>query len=237
MPPAQPGHLQTIQEYLSPARFQPYLDACDNDPQLALELYEWNVAISAAFWEVIALVEVTMRNAMHDRLTEAYDDRWYDNQSILDDRSLKAVGIAKSRAGRGLPAGAAPTPGKVVGEMSFGNWVALLDRGGDSTHEGCRLRYHDTLWLPALRYAFPSGLGHQRKTNQGLRAVQTLRNRIGHHEPIFKEPFKDTRLSLAGLHQHCLDVTGWISADLSIWVTNTSRVPTVLTSRPPIANP
>jgi hypothetical protein len=89
MPPAQPGHLQTIQEYLSPARFQPYLDACDNDPQLALELYEWNVAISAAFWEVIALVEVTMRNAMHDRLTEAYDDRWYDNQSILDDRSLE----------------------------------------------------------------------------------------------------------------------------------------------------
>ncbi|WP_020379383.1 hypothetical protein [Candidatus Microthrix parvicella] len=178
-----------------------------------------------------------MRNAMHDRLTEAYDDRWYDNQSILDDRSLKAVRIAKSRARRGLPAGAAPTPGKVVGEMSFGNWVALLDRGGDSTHEGRRLRYHDTLWLPALRYAFPSGLGHQRKTNQGLRTVQTLRNRIGHHEPIFKEPFKETRFSLASLHQHCLDVAGWISADLSIWVTNTSRVPTVLTRRPPIANP
>lgn len=97
-------------------------------------------------------------------------------------------------------------------------WVALLDRGGHSTHEGRQLRYHDTLWLPALQHAFPSGPGHQKKTNRGLRTVQSLRNRIGHHEKVFKVPFKDTRLTLPGLHQHCLDVTGWISFDVEVWV-------------------
>ncbi|MBS1836074.1 MAG: hypothetical protein JST64_00095 [Actinobacteria bacterium] len=188
--------------------------------------------MSAAFWVVIVVTEVAMRNAMHDRLSDAYGPTWYDDQSILDDRSLKAIREAKRRAARGLPAGATPTPGKVVSEMSFGVWVALLDRGGRSTVAGQRLLYHDTLWLPALQHAFPAGPGHQRRTNRGLRTVQSLRNRIGHHEKIFKEPFKDTQLTLADLHDHCIDVTGWISAEAATWATSISRVPELLTRRP-----
>lgn len=233
MPAAQPGPLQTIQGHLSPGRFQPYLDACGSDPQRALNLYEWNITVSAAFWEVIAVTEVVMRNAMHDQLTRSFGAHWYDEASILDDRSLRAVREAKRRASRGLPSGAYPSPGKVVSEMSFGVWVALLDRGGHSTHEGRQLRYHDTLWLPALQHAFPSGPGHQKKTNRGLRVVQSLRNRIGHHEKIFKEPFKETSLTLPTLHQHCLDATGWISGDVASWVSASSRVPAVLAAKPP----
>lgn len=172
-----------------------------------------------------------MRNAMHDRLTTVYGARWYDNLNILDDRSLKAIREAKRRASRGLAVGAPPTPGKVVSEMSFGVWVALLDRGGHSTVAG-KVRYRETLWLPALRDAFPFGPGHQKKTNRGLRTVQSLRNRIGHHEKIFSEPFKDTDLTLDALHQHCLDVAGWISVDIANWVTITSRVQNILATRP-----
>lgn len=116
--------------------------------------------------------------------------------------------------------------------MSFGVWVALLDRGGQSSAVGRRLLYHDTLWLPALQHAFPAGPGHQRRTNRGLRIVQSLRNRIGHHEKVFKEPFKDTQLTLVELHEHCIDVTGWISADAATWATNISRVPELLDRRP-----
>lgn len=188
--------------------------------------------MSAAFWEVIVLAEVAMRNAMHDRLSDAYGPVWYDNRTILDDRSLRAIGEAKRRAARGLANGVEPTPSKVVSEISFGVWVALLDRGGQSTAVGQRLRYHDTLWLPALQHAFPAGPGHQRKTNRGVRIVQSLRNRIGHHEKVFKEPFKDSQLTLAELHDHCIHVTGWISADAAAWATSISRVPELLTRRP-----
>lgn len=231
MSPSQPG-LPALQAVLSAARLRPYLDACDGDASAAVELYEWNIGVSAAFWEVIVVAEVAMRNAMHDRLSDAYGPTWYENRLILDDRSLKAISEAKRRAARGLATGVAPTPGKVVSEMSFGVWVALLDRGGQSTAVGQRLRYHDTLWLPALQHAFPAGPGHQRKTNRGLRTVQSLRNRIGHHEKIFKEPFKDTQLTLADLHDHCIQVTGWISADAATWAMNISRVPELLDRRP-----
>lgn len=233
MSSVQPGpSLPAIQAALSAPRFQPYLDAAGQNPQLALELYEWNVELSAAFWEVIAVTEVVTRNAMHDQLTGVYGVHWYDDAAVLDDRSLRVIREAKSNARRGLPKSAPLSPGKVVSEMSFGAWVALLDQGGDSTAKGRRLRYHDTLWLPALQHAFPGGPGHQKKTNRGLRTVQRLRNRIGHHEKIFNEPFKDTKLALPALHAHCLDVTAWASPDAKAWIAASSRVVAVLAERP-----
>lgn len=234
MSSTKPGRSAT-EALLSAARLRPYLDACRGDASTAIELYEWNIRVSAAFWEIIVIIEVAMRNAMHDHLSHAYGPTWYDNQAILDDRSLRAIRDAKRRAAWGPDAGAAPTPGKVVSEMSFGVWVALLDRGGQSAAAGQRLRYHDTLWVPALQNAFPAGPGHQRKTNRGLRIVQSLRNRIGHHEKIFKEPFKDTELTLSELHDHCIDVAGWISAEAASWAARITRVPPLLERRPAIS--
>ncbi len=230
--PDEPGIPAALHAALSPARLQPYLDACAGDGALALRLYEWNIVVSAAFWEVVAVTEVAMRNVMHDQLTAAYGAHWYDDLGIVDDRSLQVIHEAKRRAARGTPRGTTPTPGKVVSEMSFGAWVSLLDRGGYSTAARRRLHYHDTLWLPALQQAFPAGPGHQRKTNRGLRVVQSLRNRIGHHEKIFREPFKDTGLTLEQLHAHCIEVTGWISADAASMAAEVSRVRDVLTGRP-----
>lgn len=62
--------------------------------------------------------------------------------------------------------------------------------------------------------------------------MQSRRNRIGHHEKVIKEPFKDTQLTLAELHDHCIEVTGWISADAATWATSISRVPDLLARRP-----
>lgn len=175
---------------------------------------------------------MAVRNAMNDQLTAVYGARWYDNTAVLDDRSLSAVREAKRRAARGVPTASPLSPGKVISEMSFGSWVAFLDQGGRSAAQGRRLRYHDTLWTPALQHAFPAGPGHQRKTNRGLRTIQSLRNRIGHHEKIFNEPFKDSGLTLAQLHAHCLDVVGWVSTDAQRWVAGISRVQEVLGHRP-----
>lgn len=108
-------------------------------------------------------------------------------------------------------------------------------QGRHSTAVGQRLRYHDTLWLPAVQHAFPAGPGHQRKTNRGLRIVQSLRNRIGHHEKIFKEPFKDTDFTLPQRHDHCIAVAGWISTDAANWAAIITRVPPLLERRPAIS--
>ncbi len=75
MSPGQPGP-SAIEALLSAARLRPYLDACGGDASAAVELYEWNIGVSAAFWEVVVVAEVAMRNAMHDRLSDAYGPTW-----------------------------------------------------------------------------------------------------------------------------------------------------------------
>ncbi|WP_433575213.1 hypothetical protein [Nocardia brasiliensis] len=49
---------------LTDERLAPYLRESKNDVDLALQLYTWNAAITAASMEVLAYVEVILRNAV-----------------------------------------------------------------------------------------------------------------------------------------------------------------------------
>lgn len=49
----------------------------------------WNRDLSVAFLGDIAILEVAMRNAMHDAATAAWGAMWFADQQVrLDDRSL-----------------------------------------------------------------------------------------------------------------------------------------------------
>ena len=51
-----------VQAWLSPGRWQRYLDHCGDDADQALELYEWNVSLSGAVMHDVAHIEVAIRN-------------------------------------------------------------------------------------------------------------------------------------------------------------------------------
>ncbi len=57
----QPG--PWVEAWLSLPRFGVYIEATAGDRQLALVLYEWNAAVSAAFQRDLAHLEVALRNA------------------------------------------------------------------------------------------------------------------------------------------------------------------------------
>jgi hypothetical protein len=91
-------------------------------------------------------------------------------------------------------------------------------------------RYHASLWVPALRHAFPQhpsspAAGFGGDVRDRVRRLHFLRNRVAHHEPIFG---RDSERDL----QAVLDVTSWISSDCARWIRSTNRVATVLAGRP-----
>lgn len=75
-------------------RFNEYMVAANHDVEAAQELYEWNVAVSAAFFEVISQVEVALRNAVDKALRplevpesarlEVSGGWWFANPAFLD---------------------------------------------------------------------------------------------------------------------------------------------------------
>ncbi|MBS9375979.1 hypothetical protein GON09_005000 [Rhodococcus sp. B50] len=57
-----------VTKHLHPVRLSTYTSRCGNDPYLALELYKWNLQLSAAFQQVLAVTEVALRNAIDEQL-------------------------------------------------------------------------------------------------------------------------------------------------------------------------
>jgi hypothetical protein len=140
---------------VSAERLGPYLREAKGCKPLAAEIYQWNIEIGAAFWDLLVYLEVAVRNAMAREMQDlrsrgsrprgptAY---WYNNNQWFTSRQRAMIRAAKADATKkGL------TPGRVVAQLMFGFWVSLLDPG--HTH---------TLWVPALRNAFPNSPGTAR---------------------------------------------------------------------------
>ena len=212
--------LNDLEASFSPERLSTYLTAAGGDRKRALQLYTWNPEMSAAFYGPLQGLEITLRNAIHQQLTQCYSAAWYDNPAVgLDLGGLERIAAAKAETARG---GHAATPGRLVAALSFGFRVSLLGSGGRMDSDGRRANYEMTLWRPALRRAFPHRMPLTRKqAHRPLNALRQLRNRVAHHEPIFARPLLED-------HPRILEVTGWISPAAQAWIKHHSCVPMVL---------
>lgn len=147
MSPRRLSQAETLR-VLSPARLANYQTAAQGSFDEAIALYEWNVLISAAFFESMHYFEISLRNLMHEALTlyaaklDPSGTPWYRHPTIsLNDKTATIIGTAISRA---TISGTPEIAGRVVAELSLGFWSKLLS---DS--------YNLILWAPALKTAFP----------------------------------------------------------------------------------
>jgi hypothetical protein len=209
--------LLTLERRISAERFAPYRAACADDAAQAMRLYERNLRLSAAFWEVLSDLEILVRNAMHDELTKwslaRYADAvWYtDHGKVFDGEAIDAIDTARRHA---VASGKRETPGRVIAELPLGFWRFLLAG-----------RYERSLWFPCLRYAFPGIRGHgiRRDVHESMRSLHLLRNRIAHHEPIHNRP-------LGMLNERALTVADWVCPVTRRWMAERSRVPALLSA-------
>lgn len=207
--------LWAVEAALSRERLAPYRDEAEGSLAVAVRLYEWNAAMSAALWQDIGHFEVLLRNTLHNQLTawnvaHYGNPRWYDDPgNLLAPHRREDIAMARSRLAR---ANKPDDPGRIVAELSFGFWRYLVSA-----------QYDRTLWRGALHQGFP---GRKRsRLYDRLVHLHNLRNRLAHHEPIHHVPLKRR-------HDELLAITEWINPPLRGWVERQSRVLTVLDQRP-----
>src|SRR5450759_3943773 len=100
---SQPISQPDLERLFSAERLSTYLAHCDGDFAAAVELYRWNSAITAAFWEPIGHLEVALRNTLDDRLAARHQrlDRpgsWLDDpEQELSDRARLDIASARDR--------------------------------------------------------------------------------------------------------------------------------------------
>lgn len=199
---------------LSEARLARYLDRYRGDRKLALRLYTWNLAVSSAFWGPIGVLEVVVRNATHQQLVDrtGRGDWWNDTRLHLCRNEADSISSAVSTLiRRGTPS---PTSDQVVAATSFGLWTGLTGAG---IARDPLLSYETTLWQPRLQHAFPYRGDRRRKyIHARLDDVRVLRNRIAHHEPIYRSPLQQ-------LHDDILEIAEMIHPDARAYIQEHSR--------------
>ena len=217
------SQLAAVRGAIGTDRLAAYDETVGGDDARAISLYGWNAAISAALFEDLGVLEVTLRNACHRELrawnaTQGNASPWY-HHPVLTPGGMEDVGRARRRVVQG---GKPETEGRVVAELMFGFWRLLHSK-----------TYEATLWTPCLRHAFPLQRPNDRSAvYDRLDKINTLRNRIAHHESIHRPTIAKTGLDIAGIHQTLLDLLSWIDSDVQHWVTIYSRVPERLRARP-----
>ena len=228
VPPTQPSPFgfEVVAERLTVERMGPYLDSAGGDLAAALRLYDWNSAVAGAMHADLGRLEVIFRNAIDGALNglaaaSGWTLPWYDQELLFRQRQRESIHIAVERAsGRGTKS---PSHGAVIAELGFGFWRFL-----------CVPAYLTSLWVPALVSTFPRhpAQGDPRRVRadveRRMKGLHLLRNRIAHHEPIF-------RRDLARDRAHLLELIGWICADSQAWAAAVSRTPEIVAERPAVS--
>ncbi|WP_445402776.1 hypothetical protein ACSMX9_14860 [Streptomyces sp. LE64] len=191
-------------------RLSKYLLAAQGQPRTAVRLYWWNVEAAAALYGPLHCLELALRNALHDQLTDRYGRPDWWHAAPLDQQAQRLVTDAHRKCGR---RGIVPAPDSVMAELSFGFWVSLLSR-----------RYDRSLWVPTLHRAFPFLDQPRRSLHDGLSSLVLMRNRIMHHEPVHHR-------DLSADHVKIYRMLGYLSPELMAEAKGMDRFPGVLADR------
>lgn len=215
--------INDLEAVLSPPRFGTYLRATGGDRHRAMELYCWNIDVSAAFYVMLQYCELAIRNGTVQAIEAAFGANWHLNKGFRHT-------LPKLRGGRGYQpaddlescAQKLPTAGKVVAELKFVFWQYMFVKGQQKR-----------IWDPHFSTAFPAyeknlPIGQARaQMHSDIEQIRIFRNRIAHHEPIFARNLPEDR-------DRIRRVVEMRRPAVAAWLDGTETVTALLKARPQV---
>jgi Abi-like protein len=220
--------------HVSRIRLSRYCTAYDGDATRATALYKGNIQLSQAYYPVISILEVSLRNAINREIADHFlDEDWlltqrnnFANHPLMTKKDKwgkpqpdhffgdKLVQVEKKLRYRGVPF----THGKLLADLTFGFWVKFFDASPIKILMGAHLRALKN--RPALSAT---------KIHSQLNRIVELRNRISHNEPIcFNKAGRPCFVTMENYEAELLSAIGWIDIDLRLWAAQMSFVRHVL---------
>jgi len=201
------GALMSVEDFLSLERLTSYYDNNKEPLSLAIARYQWNLRLCAALYTPLHVFEIGLRNSVHRAISTKHGSEWLETPNTLSSREQATVQDALSKLRKLKPS---VTTGKLIAELSFGFWVALLYKKYESS---ATKQDHAFFWPFCLMEAFPHIPRNIRKRSEILRRlerIKELRNRVFHHEPILKIP------TLKERYDEILEAISWLQGDSSV---------------------
>lgn len=205
-----------LEYFVSQPRLDRFLSACNNSKTKAQKLYRINLQVSQAFYPILNLFEIFLRNSINDHVSRHFDNpNWilHEKTGFMNDLSLSSskyflkncVQNAEKNITRkhGIV-----SAGKVIAEQTLGFWTSLFE-----TH-------HYRLIGGVVIHCFiykPSRVNRS-IIAQKLTRIRKFRNRVYHNEPICFSEKKIDFTSAIQIKSEIYELFTFIDGDLSHYV-------------------
>lgn len=172
-----------FEQTMSTERLQKYVIACNGNTRKAMTLYRLNLKASQEMFTIVSCFEVALRNAIDSILTQRFGQHWLrdsiSNGGILSGSNTRLTRNIITKAYNELQRRNSYKPSKLLSTMEFGVWKYMFSPAQYRATGQCLLQ------------VFPNKPRSTRTTQYNntylfneLDKVNSLRNRIAHHEPI-----------------------------------------------------
>lgn len=168
---------------MSSKRMRRYVNACGGDTRKAMTLYRYNLRLSQEMFTVISCYEVALRNAIDKVLSNTLGVDWLRDSilpgGIFDNPVFSGTTRIMRKAYTELLSTGTYSPSKMLSAMEFGIWKYLFS--------STEYRATGKTLLKVFPMKPKSSLSMQYDNSyifNELDAINRLRNRIAHHEPV-----------------------------------------------------
>jgi len=219
-----------LTHFLAPARIARYRSFLNlkTDAQV-YRAYSWNYALSAMVFPLLGCIEMHLRDAIHQVMSQRYapigtkhhDYPWYDDTqpqhypfSKQAKMSIDGILLNKKTLARKRPA---PTTDDVIADLTFGFWTNFFRTLSPIDAPSVVPRI-----LPFHPIQNPKKWGspvNRHELGSHLQIANMFRNRVAHHEPLFKFRYRGTYprkvsdglSNLRNCMDYCLSISDWIN--------------------------
>ena len=203
-----------FERIMSQKRMNRYLTACGGDSRKAMTLYRYNLQLSQETFTIISCFEVALRNAIDEKLTPSMGTEWLKD-SIMPGGAFASPILYKThdiidRAYHKLLTDNLYSHSKLLASLEFGIWKYMFSPVQYRVTGRTLLSIfpNKARSTPQVQY------NHSYIFNE-LDKINTLRNRIAHHEPIcflLQQPVIDTGFIL-NEYQKIQTLFSWMGID------------------------
>ena len=204
-----------LEKYASTPRMNRFLAATGSKSD-AINLYRVNLQVSQAFYPVLNLTEIFLRNSLYACIENYFaNPDWIiiEKNGFMNDISLAKSGYYLKNCiinaeNKMLKKGIAISAGKVLAEQSFGFWVSLFEP------------IHYKLIGGSAIHSFPHKPPHvnRKAISYLLNNIRDFRNRIYHNEPVC---FNGISIGFDYANQiknNIFDILEWMEPDIKKYV-------------------
>lgn len=172
-----------FEDAISSERMSRYVTACNGDTRKAMTLYRYNLQVSQEMFTIVSCFEVTLRNRIDRHMQSQFGADWL-KESVVNNGIFTLPILSKTRdiifyAYRKLNRGNLYTHPKLLAEMEFGIWKYMF-----SPIQYAQAGRNLLQIFPNKPRSSAQQQYNQRYVFNELDKINSLRNRIAHHEPI-----------------------------------------------------